>query len=54
MKLISLIRRDKAARLIVHTWAFKLLNQAARPSYSTDLAGQLAVWTRLHTKLVTL
>ncbi len=43
-KLIGLFWRDKAARLIVHTWAFKLLNQAARLSHSTDLAGRLAVW----------
>ncbi len=47
-KLVVLVRCDKAARLIIHTWAFKLLNQAARPSCSTNLVGQLAVWTRLN------
>ncbi len=47
-KPIGLVRRDKAARLIVHTWDFKLLNQTARPSCSTDLAGQLVVWMRLY------
>ncbi len=36
-KPISLIRRDKAARLIVHTWVFKLLNQAAPPIRQGDL-----------------
>ncbi len=51
-KPIGLVRRDKAARLIVHTRAFKFLNQATRPSCSTDLAGQLVVWTRLNTALV--
>ncbi len=40
---VGLVRCDNAARLIIHTWAFKLLNQATRPSCSTDLAGWLAV-----------
>ncbi len=43
-KPIDLIRRDKAVRLFVHMWVFKLLNQATWPSSSTDLAGRLAVW----------
>ncbi len=41
---IGLVLSDKAARLIVHTWVFQFLNQAARPSHSTDLVGRLAVW----------
>ncbi len=47
VKPIGLVRRDKVARLIVYTWIFKLVYQAARPSRSTNLAGRLAVWTRL-------
>ncbi len=46
-KPIGLIRRDKAAWLIVHTWTFKLLNQAAGQSCSTNLVGQLVLWTLL-------
>ncbi len=40
-KLIAFVLCDKAARLIIHTWVFKLLNQPIRPSSSTNLTGHL-------------
>ncbi len=46
MKPTALVRCDKATRLIIHTWVFKLFNQAAWPSRSINLAGRLAVWMR--------
>ncbi len=41
MKPIGLVRRDKAAWLIVYTWAFKLLNQATRQAAPPIWPGDL-------------